>query len=252
MMDTTTFDLIYLFVAGLITSLACGLGAIPVFFLGSRVGPWQPTLRGLAAGLMSVAAVEGMIRPALVNSGIAEAAIGTAVGVVFLLALRRIMRDRDMHVGALRGAGVRRSALVFGVLFVHSLPEGMAMGAAHASSVEGLGLFVLAAIALQNIPEGTAVAIPMQSAGFGRSAQFWAAVITSVPQPLAAPLAYLLVHEIKPMLPISLAFAGGAMLAVVAVELVPEAFGSKDWQRGCVGALAGAALMIALSLALGV
>ena len=76
---------------------------------------------------------------------------------------------------------MRESVLVFAVLFVHSLPEGLAIGTAYASDTAGLSLFVLTAIALQDVPEGTAVAIPMQETGFSRSAQFWAAVLTSAP-----------------------------------------------------------------------
>ena len=52
------------------------------------------------------------------------------------------------------------------MLLVHSLPEGLAIGTAYASETEGLGLFVILAIALQNVPEGTSVAIPMEAAGF--------------------------------------------------------------------------------------
>jgi zinc transporter, ZIP family len=111
------------------------------------------------------------------------------------------------------------------VLFAHSLPEGLAIGTAYASDTAGLSLFVLAAIALQNVPEGTAVAIPMREAGFGRSAQFWAAVLTSAPQPPGAVLAFVLVERVRALLPISFAFAAGAMLALVVSELVPEAFG---------------------------
>ena len=129
-----------------------------------------------------------------------------------------------MHVGELRGAGVRRSVLVFVVLLVHSLPEGFAIGTAYASDTQGLGLFVILAIALQNMPEGTSVAIPMASAGFGRAQQFWAAVLTSAPQPVGAVVAYLLVEQIDGLLPFSFAFAAGAMLALVVVELVPQAF----------------------------
>ena len=81
---------------------------------------------------------------------------------------------------------MRRSLLVFGVLLVHSLPEGFAIGTAFASDRDRLALFVILAIALQNVPEGTSVAIPMDAAGFGRAAQFWAAVITSAPQPVGA------------------------------------------------------------------
>ncbi|MBK5219304.1 MAG: hypothetical protein JJE35_05920 [Thermoleophilia bacterium] len=45
---------------------------------------------------------------------------------------------------------------------------------------------MIVAIAIQNIPEGTSVAIPMAEAGFGRGRQFWAAVATSAPQPVGA------------------------------------------------------------------
>jgi ZIP family zinc transporter len=74
-----------------------------------------------------------------------------------------------VHVGKLRGAGVRRSLLVFGVLLVHSLPEGFAIGAAYASDTEGLALFVIFAVGLQNVPEGTSVAIPMARASVAHS-----------------------------------------------------------------------------------
>ena len=80
---------------------------------------------------------------------------------------------------------MRRSVLVFAVLLVHSVPEGLAIGTAYASETEGLGLFVILAIALQNVPEGTSVAIPMEAAGFGRAQQFWGAVLTSARSPSA-------------------------------------------------------------------
>ncbi|HEX6738524.1 MAG TPA: ZIP family metal transporter [Vicinamibacteria bacterium] len=251
-MRDTLASVAFLLVAGAGTALACGLGAIPVFLLGERAAWLRPALWGLAAGLMAVASVEGLLRPALRSGSPGQAGAGLLGGVLFLLAMRRGMRGRDVRVGDLRGAGVRRSALVFAVLLVHSLPEGLAMGAAHASGSRGLSLFVLAAIALQNVPEGTAVAIPMASAGFGKGQQFWAAVLTSVPQPIGAPLAYLLVERVAPLLPVSLAFAAGAMLAVVVAELVPEAFTRATWRGATGGALVGAALMLALSAALGV
>src|SRR4029453_3748373 len=131
----------------------------------------------------------------------------------FLVAARLALRKSEVHVGNLRGAGVRRPVLVFSVLFVHSLPEGFAIGTAYASDVAGLSLFVILAIGLQNIPEGTSVAIPMSEAGFTPGPQFWAAVLTSAPQPLGAVIAFLLVETIQGMLAVTFAFAAGAMLA---------------------------------------
>ena len=117
------------------------------------------------------------------------------------------------------------------MLFVHSIPEGFAMGTAYASERQGLGLFVILAIALQNVPEGTTSAIPMHDAGFSRWQQFWAAVLTSAPQPVGAIAAYLLVEEIDGLLPVSFAFAAGAMLSLVVVEIVPQAFTRRDLAR---------------------
>ena len=111
---------------------------------------------------------------------------------------------------------------MFGVLFVHSLPEGFAIGTAYASDVAGLSLFVILAIGLQNIPEGTSVAIPMAGAGFTRAQMFWAAVGTSVLQPVGAVVAFLMVETIEGLLPISFAFAAGTMLALVVSDLLPR------------------------------
>jgi ZIP family zinc transporter len=201
---------------------------------------------------MTVASVVGLLLPALDDGSAGTVGAGLALGVVFLLVSRRLLEGRDVHVGGLRGAGVRRSMLVFAVLLLHSLPEGFAIGTAFASKEEGLGLFVILAIGLQNIPEGTSVAIPMDAAGFSPRQQFWAAVLTSAPQPVGALIAYVLVQEIDALLPLSFAFAAGAMLSLVVVELAPEAFRRPGRRLAIAGTVMGGLLMIALAALLGV
>ncbi len=238
--------------AGSGTALATGLGALPVSRLGARAETLRPALWGLTVGLMTVASIVGLLLPALDEGSTTAVAGGLITGVAFLLVSRRMLERRDVHVGRLSGAGVRRSVLVFAVLLVHSLPEGLAIGTAFASETEGLGLFVILAIALQNVPEGTSVAIPMEAAGFRPRQQFWAAVLTSAPQPVGALVAYALVEEIGGLLPISFAFAAGAMLCLVAVELAPEAFKRGTLRLSLSGTAAGALLMLGLALLLGV
>jgi ZIP family zinc transporter len=245
-------DVAVLALAGCATALATGLGALPVSHLGARAEELRPLLWGLTVGLMGVAAVVGLLLPAFDEGSPGSAWAGLAVGVAFLLASRRLLEHRDVHVGALSGSGVRRSLLVFAVLLVHSLPEGFALGTAFASDTEGLSLFIFLAIGLQNIPEGTSVAIPMEAAGFRPAQQFWAAVLSSVPQPIGALIAYALVQEIQGLLPFSFGFAAGAMLALVLVEVLPDAVRTGRWWRASAGVAAGAAVMMALSLALGV
>jgi ZIP family zinc transporter len=246
-------EILTLTLAATATALATGLGAIPVFALGpERAAALRPALWGLAAGLMAVASVVGLLLPALDEGDAAQVIFGLVLGAGFLALTRVVVDRRDVRVGRLSGAGVRRSVVVFTVLLVHSLPEGLAIGTAFASERDGLGLFVVLAIALQNIPEGTATAIPMHDAGFTRGQQFWAAVATSLPQPLGAVVAFVLVEQVDALLPVSFAFAAGAMLTLVAVELVPQAFTRVTWRAATVGAAAGAALMLGLSALIGV
>jgi ZIP family zinc transporter len=244
-------DAVGLLLAASGTALATGLGAIPVFFLGDRAEQLTPLLLGFAAGVMGVASIAGLLIPAADEGSPMAVLGGLAVGAGLLGVVRGRLDSRAVFMGR-SGAGARTSALVFLVLFVHSLPEGFAIGTAFASDRAGLSLFVILAIAIQNIPEGTSIAIPMAAAGFSRTRQFWAAVGTSAPQPAGALAAFLLVEQIEALLPFSFAFAAGAMLALIAVELLPKAYAGPSRLGPSGGVLVGAAVMLGLSLALGV
>jgi zinc transporter, ZIP family len=245
-------DLVVLFLAACGTALATGLGAIPVWFLGARAAALTPFLLGIAAGVMGVASIVGLLIPATEEGSIWAVLSGLFAGGVLLGVARRRLRPEAAFMGR-RGPGARTSALVFAVLFVHSLPEGLAVGTAYASDRAGLGLFVILAIAIQNVPEGTSVAIPMEAAGFGRARQFWAAVGTSAPQPVGALIAFLAVEQVSALLPFSFSFAAGAMLSLIAAELLPQAYADRGRRFGpSVGLAGGAAVMLALDLVLGV
>ena len=233
------------------TALATGLGAIPVFLLGERAAALTPALLGFAAGTMAVASIAGLLLPGLDQGSAGEVGLGVAAGVLFLLGARSFLGRSEIRGGGTRAIARRTSLLVFAVLLVHSLPEGFAIGTAYASETAGLGLFVIVAIAAQNVPEGTSVAVPMAAAGAGPARQFWAAVATSLPQPVGAVIAFLLVEQITQLLPVSFGFAAGAMLSLIAVELVPQSFGA-DPRLAALGAAIGAVAMLALSQALGV
>jgi len=245
-------EVVILFLAACGTALATGLGAIPVFFLGTRAAQLTPVLLGFAAGVMGVASVAGLLVPAVEEGSVAAIVAGFLLGAGLLGVARRRLDSGDAVFMGRTGPRARTSALVFLVLFVHSLPEGLAVGTAFASDRAGLSLFVILAIAIQNVPEGTSVAIPMTAAGFSRTRQFWAAVATSAPQPVGALIAYGLVEQVEALLPFSFAFAAGAMLALIAEELLPSAYAGRRALGPSAGLLAGAAVMLGLSFLLGV
>lgn len=244
-------QVVVLLLAACGTTLATGLGAIPVFFLGHRAAQLTPLLLGFAAGVMGVASIAGLLIPATEEGSTLAVFSGLAAGAG-LLGVARLRLDPHTTFMGRSGPGASTSALVFLVLFVHSLPEGFAVGTAFASDRAGLSLFVILAIAIQNIPEGTSVAIPMAAAGFSRTRQFWAAVGTSAPQPAGALIAFVAVEQISSLLPFSFAFAAGAMLALIAVEMLPNAYSGRARTAPSVGLACGTALMLILSLLLGV
>ena len=157
---------------------------------------------------------------------------------------RRALRNHGRAHG--RSVAGTRSLLVIGVLFVHSLPEGFAIGSAYASDIAGISAFVIAAIAIQNVPEGTATAAAMQPAGYSGWQQFWGAVLTSVPQVPGALVAWFAVEQVASLLPVSFALAGGAMLALVVVDLLPDAWEHASHARVVAGTVAGALIMFAI------
>jgi ZIP family zinc transporter len=241
--------MITLILAASATALATGIGAVPVFLLGERAAQLRPGLIGLAAGVMTVASIVGLLLPGLDDGTPLEVGAGLLAGALFLAIVRAYLNHSRFRAEERRLRGT--ALLVFIVLLAHSLPEGFAIGTAYASDTAGLSLFVIVAIGLQNIPEGTSVAIPMAAAGQSRRRQFWAAVGSSAPQPVGAVIAFLLVEEITALLPVSFGFAAGAMLTLVLVELAPQML-RTDARLGLSGALLGGLVMLALSRLLGV
>jgi zinc transporter, ZIP family len=105
-------------------------------------------------------------------------------------------------------------------------------------------------IGLQTFPEGTAVAMPLRREGLSRSKSFYNGRLSPVVEPVARIIGAAAVVLAKPILPYALAFAAGAMIFVVAEELVPEEKrGSPD--IAALALMVGFAVMMTLDVALG-
>jgi ZIP family zinc transporter len=102
------------------------------------------------------------------------------------------------------------------------------------------------AIGLQNIPEGLAVALPLLREGYSRGKALWYGTLTGLVEPLGGLLGAAIVVVSRPLLPWGLAFAAGAMLFVIADEMIPESH-KKGYQREATfGLIAGFVIMMLL------
>jgi zinc transporter, ZIP family len=235
------------FFAALVTALATGLGALPLL-LGRRIEGLFGLGTAVAAGFMAGASV-GLFWEGF-RSGVARTALGAVLGVVFIVASRGLLgHHRHLEFGALRGADALGALMIVGVMTVHSFTEGIGVGVSFGEGA-AFGALIATAIAVHNIPEGLAISLVLVPRGVsvGRAAAW--SVFSSLPQPLMAVPAYLLVEWFEPFLPVGLGFAGGAMMWMVAAQLLPDALRTSSPASVAAAGAAATAAMIALQVAL--
>ncbi len=204
-----------------ITAVATGLGALPFLFV-HRFSDWWLGVFNAGAGGLMLAASHSLIAEGSALS-VGRTLGGLLVGLVLVvLANMLIGRQGEHDVADLAGADAKKALLILGVMTAHSFAEGVGVGVSFGGGNE-LGLFITAAIAVHNIPEGLAISLVLVPRGTSVwKAAGWS-IFTSLPQPLMALPAFLFVLVFAPFLPVGLGLAAGAMLWMVFAELIPDA-----------------------------
>ncbi|MFD1563395.1 ZIP family metal transporter [Haloarchaeobius amylolyticus] len=228
-------NLVLVFVAGFVTALATGLGAIPFFFFDDISDRYNVVLWGLSSGIMLSASTFGLIDEGLAEGTPLEIGIGMIAGVALVVIAHDVLMDAEIDPRQYEEADFKKLVLILGVLTVHSFPEGIAVGVSFADlGLEGgaeflgftvplLAVFMTIAISIHNIPEGTAISIPLRSMDVTEWKMVWWAVFSSLPQPIGAVIAFGFVSYAREVLPYGFGFAAGAMIYLVLTEFVPEA-----------------------------
>lgn len=259
-------NLTLVFVAGLITALATGLGALPFFFVKDVSDRWNVVLWGLASGIMVSASVFGLIFEGLANGTVLQIGLGMAAGVALVVVSHHVISDAEVDPKEYERADFDKLLLILGVLTVHSFPEGVAIGVSFAElgfdtagfqlagfAIPLLAVFMTVAISIHNVPEGVAISIPLRSLGVSEWRMVGWAVFSSLPQPIGAVLAFYFVRLARDLLPIGFGFAAGAMIYLVLSEFVPEALEvgkslpGAGYRELVGGLVAGALLMVPLA-----
>ncbi|NKB89616.1 MAG: ZIP family metal transporter [Acidobacteria bacterium] len=226
------------FVYGMVTALATALGAVPFAFVRTVSARVLSASNAVASGLM-LGACFGLVAEGTAI-GAWQTGLGGLAGVVFILATKRILDGHDLEFGEVRGAGARRMVLIVVVMTVHSIAEGVAIGASFAGGAV-LATVITTAIAVHNVPEGLAISAVLRPQGASLGACAWWSFFSSLPQPIVAVPAFLFVDAFAPALPYGMGFAAVAMVFMVLVELLPEAY--EEGNRANVGVLVSLSLI---------
>ena len=260
----------------LIPLLGTMLGSAFVFFMKKDMSPrLQKSLLGFASGVMVAASVWSLLIPSMdmasvsnfqfsiLNSQLNEvlpAAVGFLLGMGFLLMIDEL--TPHLHIGTDKPEGPRsrlsRTAMLALAVTIHNLPEGMAVGVVFAGAESGISNISLASaiavslgIAIQNVPEGAIISMPMRAAGNTKWKSFVIGSLSGAVEPVGAVAVLLLASLLTPVLPYMLAFAAGAMFYVVVEELIPEASEGEHSNFSTIGFAIGFVLMMVLDVVMG-
>lgn len=247
--------------------IGTSLGSACVFFLKGEISDkLQKVLLGFAAGVMVAASVWSLLIPAMNMSAdmgklsFVPALIGFLLGMGFLLLMDTVIPH--LHVGSEEPEGAKsklqKTTMLILAVAIHNFPEGAACGAIFAGVLTGetdvtmAGAIALSiGIAIQNVPEGAIISMPLRGHGVSKGKSFLYGVMSGVVEPVGAILAIMLASLVTPILPYMLAFAAGAMMYVVVEELIPETNEGAHSNLGTIAFAIGFSLMMVLDVALG-
>lgn len=245
---------------------ACGAGL--VFFVKEVNRKLLDGMLGFSGGVMIAASFWSLLSPAIeMSSGegfakAAPAAVGFALGALFLYVLDQILPHLHINFPKERAEGVstawHRTTLLVLAITLHNIPEGLAVGVLFGGVAAGIpeasigaAVMLTIGIGLQNFPEGVAVSFPLRRSGVSRLKSFWFGQLSASVEPIAGVLGALAVMQMRPVLPYALAFAAGAMIYVVIEEVVPETQLDRSTDIATLGFIGGFLVMMMLDVGLG-
>ncbi|MEM2122438.1 MAG: ZIP family metal transporter [Candidatus Bathyarchaeia archaeon] len=234
--------------ASILAGAATGLGVIPALFM--KVVPHRilDSMLGFAAGVMLAATAFSLLIPSMELGSIWMTVFGFLVGGIFVYVLDRCIPHEHVLFKGREGpsSSLSKVSLMILAIAIHNFPEGLAVGVSFGGGDVSAGMTLATAIGLQNIPEGSAVAFPLVREGFSRRRAAWYAILSGLIEPIGALVGVSIVGASLTLLPIGLAFAGGAMAIVVSHEMIPESHRRGHEIEGTLGFIIGFAAMMLL------
>lgn len=224
---------------------------------------------GFASGLMIAASVWSLLLPSIEQSkdlgkfSFIPASCGIILGCLFLVLMDKVipyfLNRKSKNESALpKKRGLSKSSKLFLAVTLHNIPEGLAVGLAFgnafiASETSAFysALWLAIGIGLQNLPEGAAISLPMKEQLHSSKKAFLFGFLSGVVEPIMALIGIWLSTSLAYLMPWFLAFSAGAMLFVVAEELLPDAKNGYPSNIGSLGFIFGFVVMMILDVALG-
>lgn len=242
-------------------------GAALVYVTKGTNQKFMDSTLAFAGGVMIAASYWSLLAPAIEMAGERAgpswlpATIGFLLGGAFLLLVDRLapIISNSQYMNDIKdNQAKRRTTLLIFSMTLHNIPEGLAIGVAFGALASGATEAALASaialaigIGIQNFPEGLAVSMPLHRDGMSKGKSFFFGQFSGMVEPISAVIGALAVIMIQPILPYALAFAAGAMIFVVAKEIIPGSHEKGNTELASISLMIGFAVMMTLDVALG-
>ena len=231
------------------------LGATGVFFVKNLSSRTINASLGLAAGIMLAASFTSLIIPATEMGGIIPVSIGLGIGGFFIFLGDRLIGKLGIHSYSPTQKDSTRTRGIMLFVFaitLHNLPEGLAVGVGFGAENIANAITLMLAIGIQNIPEGLAVSFSLRSTErYSKTKSFFYGFLSGgVEIPLTF-LGALWVSTFAPLLPYAMGFAAGAMVFVIAHEIIPETRKEGNDSLPTLMLMIGLITMLVLDVSLG-
>ena len=236
------------------------LGAAIVYFFKKVNKNLLDCMLSISAGVMIAASFWSLLSPSIEMANslgmnkVLIPSLGFLSGGLLILLMDKLFTKKNKTISDKR----KRCFMLVSSITLHNIPEGLAVGVAFGSVLYNIdGATIMSAIglaigiAIQNFPEGVAVSVPLRREGMSRNKAFFYGQLSGLVEPIAGIIGALLVLKVRIILPFFLAFAAGAMIYVVAEELIPECQTNKNKGLISMFTLIGFVIMMILDVLLG-
>lgn len=220
--------MLQIFIYGLIAGFSLFFGALA----GVAFKLKQKTIARFMAfgsGVLICALTFELMDEAFKQGGFDAAIIGFLAGGLtfilgdYLISIRGGRRHRQHHPFSAKSNGSSGGAITLGAI-LDGVPETVAMGIALFFG-QGGGLLMLAAVALSSFPEGISSVTGLRKEGYSNKKIYLIWFIVAIVLTAVAVLSFYFLHNLDPNnIGIIEAFAAGAILAMLADTMMPEAF----------------------------
>jgi len=189
------------------------LGGVIGYFVGSFAKKNISSLIGFTAGMMTAVVCFELLQEAFKMSGVFSVSFFVFVGVFFVAIINKLFSSKNVASTA--------SLVIIIAMGAHNITEGLAIGSAFDISLR-LGISLMISILLHNIPEGMVVGVTEKMEKKRLINNIIGCSLMGIFLGIGSSIGYLAGAVNERYVSICLALSAGAMLYIVACDLIPE------------------------------